>query len=60
MADRAPMMDSPRLADYVADLNLKFMRWRTLPALNLQKLAKTRWLLLSMCTLGCATSRARS
>ncbi|OCH86788.1 E1-like protein-activating [Obba rivulosa] len=57
MADLAPMMDPTRLADQAVDLNLKLMRWRILPALDLEKVAKTRCLLLGAGTLGCYVAR---
>ncbi|THH04091.1 hypothetical protein EW145_g5776 [Phellinidium pouzarii] len=56
-ADLAPMMDPARLADQAVDLNLKLMRWRILPALNLEKVAETRCLLLGAGTLGCYVAR---
>ncbi|VDC02149.1 unnamed protein product [Peniophora sp. CBMAI 1063] len=58
MADLAPMMDPTRLADQAVDLNLKLMRWRILPALDLEKIAQTRCLLLGAGTLGCYVARA--
>ncbi|KAH9934441.1 E1-like protein-activating [Epithele typhae] len=57
MADLAPMMDPARLADQAVDLNLKLMRWRILPALDLEKVAGTRCLLLGAGTLGCYVAR---
>ncbi|KZO99225.1 E1-like protein-activating [Calocera viscosa TUFC12733] len=57
MADLAPMMDPARLADQAVDLNLKLMRWRILPELNLEKVAETRCLLLGAGTLGCYVAR---
>ncbi|KAI0299660.1 E1-like protein-activating [Multifurca ochricompacta] len=57
VADLAPMMDPKRLADQAVDLNLKLMRWRILPALNLEKIAQTRCLLLGAGTLGCYVAR---
>jgi hypothetical protein len=46
-----------RLADQAVDLNLKLMRWRILPALDLEKIAQTRCLLLGAGTLGCYVAR---
>lgn len=57
MADLAPMMDPTRLADQAVDLNLKLMRWRILPALDLDKMAGTKCLLLGAGTLGCYVAR---
>lgn len=57
VADLAPMMDPTRLADQAVDLNLKLMRWRILPSLDLEKVAATRCLLLGAGTLGCYVAR---
>ncbi|KZT18854.1 E1-like protein-activating [Neolentinus lepideus HHB14362 ss-1] len=57
LADLAPMMDPTRLADQAVDLNLKLMRWRILPSLDLDKIAVTKCLLLGAGTLGCYVSR---
>ncbi|KAH9007502.1 hypothetical protein EDB84DRAFT_1553886 [Lactarius hengduanensis] len=57
VADLAPMMDPKRLADQAVDLNLKLMRWRILPSLDLEKIAQTRCLLLGAGTLGCYVAR---
>jgi len=57
LADLAPMMDPSRLADQAVDLNLKLMRWRILPSLNLDKVASTKCLLLGAGTLGCYVAR---
>ncbi|KAJ7065005.1 hypothetical protein C8F01DRAFT_1129104 [Mycena amicta] len=57
MADLAPMMDPTRLADQAVDLNLKLMRWRILPSLDLEKISSTKCLLLGAGTLGCYVSR---
>ncbi|KAJ7485289.1 hypothetical protein FB451DRAFT_1229057 [Mycena latifolia] len=57
VADLAPMMDPVRLANQAVDLNLKLMRWRILPALDLEKISTTRCLLLGAGTLGCYVAR---
>ncbi|THH32938.1 hypothetical protein EUX98_g1274 [Antrodiella citrinella] len=57
VADLAPMMDPRRLADQAVDLNLKLMRWRILPSLDLDKVASTKCLLLGAGTLGCYVAR---
>ncbi|CAD6566603.1 MAG: Autophagy protein 7 [Tremellales sp. Tagirdzhanova-0007] len=58
VADLGPMMDPTRLADQAVDLNLKLMRWRILPSLQLEKIAATKCLLLGAGTLGCYVARA--
>ncbi|KAK7471324.1 Autophagy protein 7 [Stygiomarasmius scandens] len=57
MADLAPMMDPVRLANQAVDLNLKLMRWRILPSLDLDRIAATKCLLLGAGTLGCYVAR---
>jgi len=57
MADLGPLMDPTRLADQAVDLNLKLMRWRILPEINLEKIQSTRCLLLGAGTLGCFVAR---
>jgi ubiquitin-like modifier-activating enzyme ATG7 len=47
-----------RLADQAVDLNLKLMRWRIMPSLELDKISSTRCLLLGAGTLGCYVARA--
>ena len=51
------MQRNDRLADQAVDLNLKLMRWRILPSLDLDKVAQTRCLLLGAGTLGCYVAR---
>jgi len=50
-------MDAVELASTAVDLNLKLMRWRMVPDLNVSKLAETKCLLLGAGTLGCYTAR---
>ena len=45
------------LADQAVNLNLKLIRWPILPALDLEKVANTRCLLLGAGTLGCYVAR---
>ncbi|GJJ75972.1 ubiquitin-like modifier-activating enzyme ATG7 [Entomortierella parvispora] len=58
VADLAPLMDPTRLADTAVDLNLKLMRWRLLPDLQLEKIQGTKCLLLGAGTLGCYVARS--
>ncbi|THU44505.1 hypothetical protein C4D60_Mb02t08080 [Musa balbisiana] len=53
----AESMNPERLAVSAADLNLKLMRWRTLPSLDLGTLSSVRCLLLGAGTLGCQVAR---
>lgn len=57
VADLGPLMDPKRLADQAVDLNLKLMRWRIMPDIQLEKIASTRCLLLGAGTLGCYVAR---
>lgn len=50
-------MDPSKLADNSVDLNLKLMKWRIAPTLDLDKIKNTRCLLLGAGTLGSYVSR---
>jgi len=51
------MMDPGLLAEQAVSLNLKLMKWRQAPELNLQKLTETSCLLLGAGSLGCQVAR---
>lgn len=55
--DLAEYMDPRRLADQSVDLNLKLMKWRIAPELNLDAIKNTKCLLLGAGTLGSYVSR---
>lgn len=57
VVDLGPTMDPLRLANQAVDLNLKLMRWRIMPSLDLDKISSTKCLLLGAGTLGCYVSR---
>lgn len=57
VSDLGPLMDPTRLAEQAVDLNLKLMRWRIMPEIQLEKVATTRCLLLGAGTLGCHVAR---
>lgn len=57
LADNGVCLLVCRLAEAAVDLNLKLMRWRLLPELNLEKVSETRCLLLGSGTLGCNVAR---
>ncbi|KAK9323256.1 hypothetical protein V1517DRAFT_321125 [Lipomyces orientalis] len=58
IADLGPLMDPKRLADQAVDLNLKLMRWRVAPNLDIEKVQGTKCLLLGAGTLGSYVARA--
>jgi ubiquitin-like modifier-activating enzyme ATG7 len=51
------MMDPKRLAETAVDLNLKLMKWRIIPNLDLEKISSVKCLLLGAGTLGSYVSR---
>ncbi len=57
MADLKEYMDPKRLADQSVDLNLKLIKWRISPNLNLDIIKNTKCLLLGAGTLGSYVSR---
>jgi ubiquitin-like modifier-activating enzyme ATG7 len=57
VANLAEHMDPTRLADQAVDLNLKLMKWRLAPNLDLDTIKNTKCLLLGAGTLGSYVSR---
>ncbi|XP_072026829.1 ubiquitin-like modifier-activating enzyme ATG7 isoform X2 [Amphiura filiformis] len=55
--DLSSSMDPTRLAGSAVDLNLKLMRWRLLPSLDLDCVSQAKCLLLGSGTLGCNVAR---
>jgi ubiquitin-like modifier-activating enzyme ATG7 len=52
-----PLLDQNHLAIQAADLNLKLMKWRMIPDLNIDMLQSTKVLLIGAGTLGCSVAR---
>lgn len=57
MVNLSASMDPTKLAESAVDLNLKLMRWRVAPQLDLPIIQNTRCLLLGSGTLGCSVAR---
>ncbi|ODQ66455.1 autophagy-related protein 7, partial [Nadsonia fulvescens var. elongata DSM 6958] len=55
--DLGALIDPQRLADQAVDLNLKLMKWRIAPTLNLSAIKNNRCLLLGAGTLGSYIAR---
>jgi len=58
LANMRSTMDPVKLAEGSVDLNLKLMKWRLVPELDLEKVMKSKCLLLGSGTLGCGVARA--
>lgn len=52
-----PLLDEKHLAVQAADLNLKLMKWRMIPSLDIQMLQSLKVLIIGAGTLGCSVSR---
>ncbi|XP_063718260.1 ubiquitin-like modifier-activating enzyme ATG7 isoform X2 [Symsagittifera roscoffensis] len=57
MADLSKLMDPKILSKNAVELNLKLMKWRIVPELDLEKIAQQKCLLLGAGTLGCNVAR---
>ncbi|KAJ8918579.1 hypothetical protein NQ315_013084 [Exocentrus adspersus] len=57
LANMKNTLDPYMLAENSVDLNLKLMKWRVLPNINLEKIKETKCLLLGSGTLGCSVAR---
>lgn len=55
--DLSSLIDPLKIAEQSVDLNLRLMKWRIVPALNLDIIKDTKVLLLGAGTLGCYVAR---
>ena len=56
-ADLSSSMDPEKLARDAVDLNLKLMRWRQAPTLDIDAISRKKVLLIGAGTLGCSVAR---
>ncbi|XP_035721250.1 ubiquitin-like modifier-activating enzyme atg7 isoform X2 [Vespa mandarinia] len=57
IVDLSETLDPNKLAEKAINLNLKLMKWRLVPDLDLEKISNLRCLLLGAGTLGCSVAR---
>ena len=57
VVDLKTQLDERSLSTMAVDLNIKLMKWRLLPELDIEKVQKTRCLLFGAGTLGCQLAR---
>ncbi|XP_018574253.1 ubiquitin-like modifier-activating enzyme ATG7 isoform X1 [Anoplophora glabripennis] len=57
LANLKNTLDPYVIAENSIDLNLKLMKWRILPDINLEKVKETKCLILGSGTLGCSVAR---
>lgn len=53
VVDLGSVMDPLKLIESSVDLNIRLMRWRLLPSLNVEMMASTKCLIIGAGTLGC-------
>lgn len=51
------VMNTQSIMEQAVDLNIRLMKWRLWPNVNVEKLSNTKCLLLGAGTLGCAVAR---